>query len=97
VKGWLREFVTAFPDTRITIDYAFADTQRVVCRTMIRGTFTGAYRGVEPTGRRLVLPSAFLFRVVNGRITDIEAFYDTRHLQEQLGTSLPAMKRFAEE
>ena len=96
VMTWLTEWVTAFPDTAVAVQWTTADAERAIFRVTLRGTYQGDFRGVAPTGRRISLPAVFLFTAVEGRLTDVEVFYDTRHFAEQLGVDLPPAKHFAE-
>jgi len=93
VKGWLGEWQAAFPDCLYAVDYIVGDDHRAMCRAVMRGTHHNAFRGVAATGRKVALPTAFSVQFAGELIKDIEAFYDTRLLFEQLGVALPpAMK-----
>jgi steroid delta-isomerase-like uncharacterized protein len=97
VKVWLQEWKTAFPDCTYTVEYVVSDGQRAMCRTVLRGTHRDKFRGVAATDRRIVLPTAFGMQFSDDRIKDIEAFYDTRLLFEQLGVSFPSFLKISPE
>ncbi|HEY3294041.1 MAG TPA: ester cyclase [bacterium] len=97
VKGWLGEWTRAFPDCTYVVEYVVCDDERAMCRAVMRGTHSDAFRGVAATGRRVALPTAFSMQFAADRIRDIEAFYDTRLLFEQLGVALPAALNISRE
>jgi predicted ester cyclase len=57
----------------------------------ITGTHDGELKGVPPTGRHLELQGMEKFRVVDGRIQEMHAYFDTRAIPEQLGLTFPAV------
>ncbi len=53
VKRFNREFRSAFPDLRISIDDQIADGDKVVTRVTFRGTHQRDFRGMAPTGKEV--------------------------------------------
>ena len=84
--GYLR---TAFPDIHFTVEDEVADEARVATSFTFHATHRGEWMGVDPTGRRITLPGADVFRISEGRIEEIRVYYDTLGLMEQLGV-IPA-------
>lgn len=84
-KGFVRYLRTAFPDLRFVVDAEVADEARVATGFTLRATHRGEWQGLAPTGKRIELPGADLFRIVDGRIAEVRVFYDTLGLMQQLG------------
>ncbi len=78
-------FFGAFPDLHATIDDMFAEGDSVALRWTIAGTHTGDFQGIAPTGKRIELPIAELFRIVDGVLVEAWDQYDRLHLLEQIG------------
>src|SRR5207237_4390462 len=53
---------TAFPDASMTVEDALAEGDKVVCRWTLRGTHTGAFASIAPTGRRVPVPAIDITR-----------------------------------
>lgn len=59
---------TAFPDITYTLDELVAEGDRVAARWTWRGTFSGQFRDISPTGERVVNTGLAIFRVAGGKI-----------------------------
>ena len=79
----------AFPDVRSTVEEQVAEGDRVVTRWTARGTHTGDFQGMVPTGRSFTLTGITIERVVDGRIAEVWVNRDDLGLLSQLG-GLPA-------
>jgi steroid delta-isomerase-like uncharacterized protein len=75
----------AFPDIRFDIQELFTDGERVCARFIMRGTFLSTVMGLLPTGEEFAVPGIDTFRVVDGKVTEIHASYDTLGQMKQLG------------
>ena len=75
----------AFPDLERTIDDLFAADDKVVLRWSARGTHTGDFNGMPPTGREATSSGITIFRVEDGRIVEEWAESDMLGLLQQLG------------
>jgi len=60
-------FVEAFPDLRLTIQDIAAEGDTVVARVAFRGTHSGEFQGLPPTGKQVAFSSMEFNRVVDGR------------------------------
>ena len=95
IRQWLQVFLTAFPDAEVEVTNAVAAGEGgwVFTEHTGRGTHTGPLVGpsgtIPPTGRRAELPIGELFRVQNGKIVHIHAYYDGATLMRQLGVVPP--------
>ncbi|HEX2156502.1 MAG TPA: ester cyclase [Actinomycetes bacterium] len=79
----------AFPDVRSTVEEQVAEGDRVVTRWTARGTHTGDFQGMVPTGRSFTLTGITIERVVDGKIAEVWVNRDDLGLLSQLG-ALPA-------
>jgi len=75
----------AFPDIRFDLEELFTDGERVCVRFVMRGTFLSTVMGLLPTGEEFAVTGIDTFRVLNGKITEIHASYDTLGQMQQLG------------
>jgi len=66
----------AFPDFHAEIDEILALGDRVVLTLTIHGTDTGGLFGFPPTGKRIRVPSVFLFTVRDQLIARERRTYD---------------------
>ena len=76
---------TAFPDMRETCEDLISEGEKVVGRFTMRGTHTGEFLGVPPTGRRVTMSGIDIVRVAGGKIS--ESWYGEHLLElvQQLG------------
>ncbi|HEX2031006.1 MAG TPA: ester cyclase [Actinomycetota bacterium] len=80
-----REFVTGFPDLQTTVEDVIAEGDRVVVRATLRGTHSGEFGGIPPTGRPIEISDVDIFRVHEGRIVEVWAGPDRLGMMQQLG------------
>ena len=93
-RQWLQVFLTAAPDAKVELTNVVAAGEGwVFTEHTGRGTHTGPLVGpsgtIPPTGRRIELPIGELFRVEDGKITLIHAYYDGATMMRQLGVFPP--------
>lgn len=84
-KAVLREQYKGFPDVHRTIEDIVADGDKVWLRVKITGTHTGEYRGVAPTGKKIVMPAVPAYRVSNGKLAEGWSVWNPLDLFKQLG------------
>jgi steroid delta-isomerase-like uncharacterized protein len=75
----------AFPDVRTTIEDLVAEGDMVVKRFTVRGTHTGDFNGIPPTGKQFTLEGIDILRLVDGKIQEIWIGYDMLGMLQQLG------------
>jgi predicted ester cyclase len=61
----------------------------VVTRWTFRGTHTGTYMGVAPSGRQLTVSGVHIHRIVDGKIVEVWAYPDALDFLQQLGVIPP--------
>lgn len=79
----------AFPDLGFEIVSA-AETGggRVAAEWLMRGTNTGSFRGLPPTGRPVALPGADFIVTAGGRIASVIGYFDGGAVPRQLGLQI---------
>ena len=80
----LREVTTAFPDWRAELQRVIASGHCVVVEWRTTGTFTNAFRGKPPNGRRLRRRGCAVAEIEGGKIARYRDYYDRLTLLEQL-------------
>jgi len=78
-------FRSAFPGFHTEIEDLLAEGDKVATRFRLRGTNTGSFQGMPPTGRAIDIIATGIFRVVDGRVTDNWVNIDALGLMQQLG------------
>ncbi|MCI2237406.1 ester cyclase [Paenibacillus sp. TRM 82003] len=58
----------AFPDYRWEVQHLVVEQDTIAARLIGRGTHTGAFSGIAPTGRRISTQELVMYRVADGRI-----------------------------
>jgi steroid delta-isomerase-like uncharacterized protein len=85
LKRFIGSFHAAFPDGRITIDQMIAEGDAVALRATYRGTQTGAFQDIPPTGKAVTVPAQDMYRVVEGKIVEHWGGPNQLSLLQQLG------------
>jgi len=87
VKRLIADLRTGFPDLQTTIEDIFSDGDRVVVRFTARGTQSGPFMGIAPTGREATWSGVNIYRVSGGRIRETWQLADGLGLLRQLGAA----------
>ncbi|MGF1478138.1 MAG: ester cyclase [Cyanophyceae cyanobacterium] len=74
-----------FPDIQQTVEDVIAEGNRVVFRATLKGTHTGEFMGIPPTGKQVNVNGINLLRISQGKI--VEWWYELNQLEviTQLG------------
>lgn len=84
-RTYMRKVQSAFPDFHNAIVHLTAEDDRVVARTMYRGTHHGEIFGVAPSGKEITYAGAAFFRMAGGKIIHGWVLGDLLPLLRQLG------------
>jgi steroid delta-isomerase-like uncharacterized protein len=84
VKQWIVRLYNDVPDLHVTIEDILAEGDRVVVRNIWRGTHTGPFMGLAPTGKRFELKGMVLWRLADGKLKERWATLDHWGLRQQL-------------
>src|SRR5579884_376954 len=87
--GWMQGFFTAFPDVSHTIEDLIHDGDLGVVRLTIRGTNTGSFQGMPPTGRPIEIGAINFLRIAGGKVAEQWIQADFLAALRQLGV-IPA-------
>jgi steroid delta-isomerase-like uncharacterized protein len=84
-KMFLGAFISAFPDSHVTIDDMIAEGDRVVTKKTFSGTHTGELNGIPPTGNHVTIQYVDIMRIRNGQIVEHWLAMDQLTFMQQLG------------
>ncbi len=85
VKAGVTQLRAAFSDLQVKIDELVVGEDRVAWLYTARGTHTGEFAGIPPTGEPVEYRGAVLVRVADGRFTEGRGVVDMLALVQQLG------------
>jgi steroid delta-isomerase-like uncharacterized protein len=84
-----RQFIvgllTAFPDSRYSVEDMIVAGDKVVTRWSFIGTHKGTFMSAAPTGKTVTSAGTLIDRVVNGKIVEEWSQWDTLGMMQQLG------------
>ena len=80
---------TAFPDIHYDIIDMFGEGDKLAVRYRMRATFKGELMGIPPTGNKLDLDQAFLYRFKDGKEIEAMPFTDMLTMFQQMGVKPP--------
>lgn len=84
-KRFAETFRDAFPDISFQFEAELCEGELVSTRYVMRGTFLGTLMGLLPTGNEFSVRGIDTFRVVDGKVVEIFASFDTLGQMQQLG------------
>ena len=84
-------FKAGFPDLNTTIEDIFSDPtgEKVAIRHTYRGTHTGTYMGVPPTGKAVQVSANDLYHLKDGQIVEEWSEFDLLGVLQQIGAIPP--------
>jgi len=84
IKSEVASHRTAFPDWTERVDDIIAEGDRVVIRFTSTGTQKGEFAGVAPSGKKVTIHEAAIYRLADGKIVEQWGFPDSQSLMQQL-------------
>ncbi len=69
-KETFSEAREGFPDLTIAVEDLMAEGDRVTARVTMRGTHSGEFQGIAPTGKRVEVKAIDMFRIEGGKIVE---------------------------
>ncbi len=75
----------AFQGLNVTIDDIMADGDKITARFTARGMHKGEFMGLPPTGKAITMTGIEIFRVKDGKITELWGEANLMGLMQQLG------------
>lgn len=85
LKEHILYFETAFPRYELIEEDMVADGDKVSVLVTFKGTHTGEFMGVAPTGKDVAIPIALIYRIAGGKIVEHYMLADQLGLMQQLG------------
>ena len=84
-KRYVAALRAGFPDLHLSIEDQIAEGDMVVTRWIARGTHTGEFQGVPPTGRQIKVAGTDIDRIIEGKTVECWVHVDQLGLMQQLG------------
>ena len=85
VKKHVLEWLSSFPDLTFSIEQMIAEGDRVASQLIMRGTHTGVWLGIAPTGIPVSIRMFTIHRIANGKIAEDWVLVEALGLFQQLG------------
>ena len=85
VKDYYKNYVTGFSDRSFTIVDLFGQRDKIVKHWNFKGTHTGNFFGIPPSGRKLDLSGVTLVKMKDGKIAQEHDIFDNLSFLKQLG------------
>jgi len=85
LKRSIRGLHNAFPDGHLTIDQMIGEENTIATRLTYRGTQTGEFEGLAPTGKKVSMPVLDMARYEGGKLVEQWGGLDQQSLAQQLG------------
>ena len=83
-KQKMKEYNTAFPDLRFTIQSQYVDGDTVITRSIGRATHKGEFNGIAPTNKKISATNISIHRIENNKIVEETVEFDALGLIQQL-------------
>jgi len=78
-----------FPDVQWTLEETVAEGEKVAARFTMRGTHTGPFMGVPPSGKSFAVTSMAIYRLSGGQIVEEHGLPDMLGILQQIGAIPP--------
>jgi predicted ester cyclase len=78
-------FLSAFPDTKMTIEDQLAEGDKVTTRWTATGTHTGELMGIPATGKAVTVTGFDITRYSGGKSVEHWGQFDQMGMMQQLG------------
>ncbi len=85
LKGLAQSLFDAFPDVHFEIEDVVQQGNRLAARLTLEGTQQGEFAGIHPAGRRMKVYDFAMYRIRDGKFTDVWSLVDMQGLRDQLG------------
>ena len=84
-RAYYANYLTGFSNITFTIKDVFGQGDKLVKYWNFKGTHTGVFFGIPPTGKTVSLDGTTLVRMANGKIAEERDFFDNMDFMTQLG------------
>jgi predicted ester cyclase len=79
-----------FPDAQDTVEQQTCDGEWVTTRTTLRGTHTGPFMGLPPSGKEVTMMTVSLDQIVDGKVVEHFGVADWASVLSIIGLIPPA-------
>ena len=94
IRYYAKALWRAFPDLSFEIvSVEEAGLNRVVAEWIMKGTNTGVYQGLLPTGHPISLPGVDVMQIGPDGIKTLQSYFDTNTIPKQLGLQVHIQSR----
>ena len=83
--GRIRERLAGFPDLTTSIEDMFVSGDKLAVTLIWRGTHTGPYGGVPPTGKPVEVRDTAIWHFAGGKVIEILTLQDQFGMLKQIG------------
>ena len=83
----IAEYRAALSGLHVTAEDFVTEGDTVVHRFTLRGTHTGAFMGIPPTGQMVTVPGIAIDRLAGGKVVESWVSFDALNLLRQLGAA----------
>lgn len=84
LKARAASLLKAFPDVKFVIEDFVQQGDRLAARVTLEGTHRADFAGIPATGKRMKVYDFAMYRIVDGKITDIWSLIDMQAMRDQL-------------
>jgi steroid delta-isomerase-like uncharacterized protein len=84
-RAYYNNYLTGFSNITFTIKDVFGMGNKLVKHWNFKGTHTGVFLGIPPTGKKVDIDGVTLVRMENGKIAEEQDFVDNLEFMQQLG------------
>lgn len=84
-KAHYANFVTGFSEREFIVKDMFAQGDKLVKHWVFKGKHTGVFFGIPATGKTISLQGCTIAKIVDGKITEEQDFFDNLDFLQQLG------------
>ena len=84
-RAYYANYLTGFSNITFSIKDVFGQGDKLVKYWNFKGTHTGVFFGIPPTGKTVSLDGTTLVRMANGKIAEERDFFDNMDFMTQLG------------
>ncbi len=81
----IQVFLDAFPDSRFPVQTIVAEGDKVAARHQLHGTQNGAFQGIPPSGKPVVVDAIVMARLENEKVVEVWLSADILGLLMQIG------------
>jgi steroid delta-isomerase-like uncharacterized protein len=81
----LTSLFVAFPDLTFCETNILTTESQAWVEWVMKGTHQGMFLDLPPTGKQIEIPGASVFTVREGKVAQVQMYWDSGHLRRQLG------------